>query len=57
VALKPIDSISQKPESDEDRRRSLPTIPLRALEEKRHDPAVRERRERVRARIAAKRSS
>ncbi|HET8956574.1 MAG TPA: hypothetical protein VFN18_13035 [Solirubrobacterales bacterium] len=57
MALKPIDSISQKPESEEDRRRSLPTIPLRALEEKRSDPAVRERRERIRARIEAERSS
>lgn len=57
MALKPIDSISQKPESDEERRSSLPTIPVRALEEKRHDPTVRERRERIRARIEAERSS
>jgi hypothetical protein len=54
MALRPIESISQKPESDEERRRSLPTIPVRALEEKRHDPKVRALRERVRARIQAK---
>jgi len=54
VALRLKDSMSQKPETEEDQGRSLPTIPLQALEEKRHDPAVRARRERVRARIRAK---
>jgi len=54
VALRLKDSISQRPETEEDRGRSLPTIPVQALEEKRHDPEVRARRDRIRARIRAK---
>ena len=54
MALRLKESISQRPEAEEDRQRSLPTIPVQALEEKRHDPEVRARRERVRARIRAK---
>jgi hypothetical protein len=57
MALKLKESIFRKPDDEDGNRRNMPTIPLAALEEHRRLPAVRERRERVRARMKAKDSS